>query len=85
MFSKSLKYFMGFGRGFSELHTKLDADTLLDYVIHRQQNKTQSRKSTCAKTMHVHNTVSLGRLMQLVLQKCDLGLPSHLSLVQLQH
>jgi hypothetical protein len=54
-----MKHFKDFGSGFTELHTKLDADALLDFAIHRRQNKTQIRKSTCVKTMHVH-----GRLMQ---------------------
>jgi hypothetical protein len=27
---------------FTELHTKLDADTLLDFAIHHRQNETQS-------------------------------------------
>jgi hypothetical protein len=41
MSSKSLiKYLEGFGRGFTELHAKLDADTLLDFAIHRTQNET---------------------------------------------
>jgi hypothetical protein len=41
IFSKSLmKHFKGFGSGFTELHAKLDADTLLDFAIHRRQNKT---------------------------------------------
>jgi hypothetical protein len=43
MFSKSLmKHFKGFGNGINELHTKLDADTLLDFAIHRSQKETQS-------------------------------------------
>jgi hypothetical protein len=42
-FSKSLtKHFKGFGSGFTELHTKLDADKLLNVAIHRRQNETQS-------------------------------------------
>jgi hypothetical protein len=65
MFSKSVtKHFKGFGSGFTELHAKFDADTLLDFVIHHRQNETQSRKSTRVKTVHVHNAVSRGRLMQ---------------------
>jgi hypothetical protein len=36
MFSKEFrKHFKGFGGGFTELHTKLVADTLLDFAIHR--------------------------------------------------
>jgi hypothetical protein len=41
MFSKSLmKHFKGFGNGFTELHAKLDAGTLLDFAIPRRQNET---------------------------------------------
>jgi hypothetical protein len=36
------KHFIGFGRGFTELHTKLDADTLLDFAIHCRKIETQS-------------------------------------------
>jgi hypothetical protein len=32
--------FQGFRRGFTKLHTKLDADTLLDFAIHPRQNET---------------------------------------------
>jgi hypothetical protein len=65
MFSKSFtKYFKGFGSVFTELHAKLDADTLLDLAIRRRQRETLSRKSTRVKTMHVHTAVSRGRLMQ---------------------
>jgi hypothetical protein len=86
MFSKSLmKHFKGLGSRFTELHTKLDADTLLDFAIHRRQNETQSQKSTHVKTMRVHSMVSRGRLNTIGFQKCDLGLPSHLlSPTQLQ-
>jgi hypothetical protein len=35
-----MKYFKGFGGGFTELHTKLDADALLDFAIHRRRNET---------------------------------------------
>jgi hypothetical protein len=45
-------------------HAKLDAAALLNFAIHRRQNKTQSRKSTHVKTMRVHSAVSRGRLMQ---------------------
>jgi hypothetical protein len=65
MFSKSLiKHFKVFGRGLTKLHAKLDVDTLLDFAIHRRQNKTRSQKSTRVKTMHVHSAMSRGRLMQ---------------------
>jgi hypothetical protein len=65
MFSKSLtKHFNSFGSGFTELHAKLDADTLLDFAIHGRQNETRSRKSTRVKTMLVHSAMSLGRVMQ---------------------
>jgi hypothetical protein len=60
---KPHKAFQGFCSGFTELHAKLDADTLLDFSIHRRQNETRSRKSTRVKTMRVHSAVSHGRLM----------------------
>jgi hypothetical protein len=64
MFSKSLtKHFKGLGSGFTELHAKLDADTLLDFVIHRRQNEEINGKSTSVETMHAHSMVSRGRLM----------------------
>jgi hypothetical protein len=59
-----MKHFKGFGLGFTELHAKLDADTMLDFAIYRKQNNTQSPKSTHVKTMHAHSAVSRGRLMQ---------------------
>jgi hypothetical protein len=46
-----MKHFMGFSRGFTKLHTKLDADTLLNFAMHRKQNETQSQKSTRVKCM----------------------------------
>jgi hypothetical protein len=65
MFSKSItEHFNGFGSGFTDLYAKLDADTLLDFAIHRRQNETRNRKSTPLKTMHAHSPVSRGRLMQ---------------------
>jgi cellulose synthase/poly-beta-1,6-N-acetylglucosamine synthase-like glycosyltransferase len=43
MFSKSLtQHFKGFRSGFTDLHAKLDADTLLDFDILRSQKETQS-------------------------------------------
>jgi hypothetical protein len=64
MFSKSVtKHFKDFGSGFTKLHAELDADTLLDFAIHRRQNE-QSQKSTHVKAVCVHSTVSRGRLMQ---------------------
>jgi hypothetical protein len=57
-------HFKGFSRGFTELHAKFDADTLLDFAIHRRQNETQSRKSTRVKATRAHSVVSHGRLMQ---------------------
>jgi hypothetical protein len=41
--------------GFTELHAKLDADTLLEFAIHCGQNETQSRKSARVKLMRVHS------------------------------
>jgi hypothetical protein len=32
-----------FGSGFTKLHAKLDADTLLDFAIHRRHNDTKSK------------------------------------------
>jgi hypothetical protein len=65
MFSKRLtKHFKGFGSGFTEIHGKLDADTSLDFAIHRSQKKIRSRKNTRVKTMRVHSSMSVGRLMQ---------------------
>jgi hypothetical protein len=59
-----MKYFKGFGSGFTKLHAKLDADMLLDFAISRSQRETQSQKSTCVKTMRVHSPVACGRLMR---------------------
>jgi hypothetical protein len=71
------KHFKGFSKEFTELHVKRDGDMMLNFAIHRSQRETQSQKSTCVKTVHVHSVVSCGKLMQTGLQKCDLGLPSH--------
>jgi hypothetical protein len=35
-----MKHLKGFGNGFTELHAKLDVDTLLDFAISCRQNKT---------------------------------------------
>jgi hypothetical protein len=59
-----MKHFTDFGSGFTELHTKLDADMLLDFAIHRRQNKTRSLINTRVKTMLIHSAVSRGRLIQ---------------------
>jgi hypothetical protein len=65
MFSKSfMKHFKSFDSGYTKLHAKLDADTLLDFAIHRRQNETPSQKRTCVKTMLVHSVMSCGRVMQ---------------------
>jgi hypothetical protein len=65
MFSKSLtKHFKGFNSIFTELRSKTNAGTLLDFVIHRRQNETRSRKSTRVKVVHFQSAVSRGRLMQ---------------------
>jgi hypothetical protein len=47
-----------------QFHTKLDADVLLDFAIHRRQNESRSGKSARVKTVHVHSAVSRGCLMQ---------------------
>jgi hypothetical protein len=39
---KSMKRIEGFSHGFTELHTKLDADTLPDFAIYHRQNETRS-------------------------------------------
>jgi hypothetical protein len=62
-FSKASKKLQEFGSSYTKLHTKLDADTLLNIVIHHRKNKTQSGKSAHVKTMCVHSVVSHGRLM----------------------
>jgi hypothetical protein len=67
MFSKSLtKHFKGFGSGFTELHAKPVADTLLDFAIHSRKNEKRNTKSksTRIKTLRVHSAVTRGRLMQ---------------------
>jgi hypothetical protein len=56
--------FQEFGSRFTELYTKLDADTLLDFAIHHIQYETRSRKSTRVKTVLVHSAMSRGRVMQ---------------------
>jgi hypothetical protein len=57
--------FQGLGSIFSELHAKLDADTLLNLAIHRRQNETLShQKSTRVKIMRDHSAVPHGTLMQ---------------------
>jgi hypothetical protein len=64
VFSKSIpKHFRGFSSGFTELHTKLDADTF-DFAIHRRQKETQGQKSARVKAMRIHSMVSHSRLMQ---------------------
>jgi hypothetical protein len=57
-------HFRGFGSRISELHAKLDADTLLDFAIHRRQTETQGQENSCIKTMSFHSAMSRGRLMQ---------------------
>jgi hypothetical protein len=42
IFKSLMKHFKSSGSGFTELHAKLDADTLLDFAIHCRQNKAQS-------------------------------------------
>jgi hypothetical protein len=42
---KPTKHFKGFDSQFSELHAKFDADTLLEFTIHRRQNETRSQKA----------------------------------------
>jgi hypothetical protein len=80
-----MKHFKGFGSRFTKLHTELDADTLLNFVIHCRQNETQSKKKqscrniACTQCGVTWETVAIG------LRKCDLGLPyQRLSLRQLE-
>jgi hypothetical protein len=41
MFSQNLaKHFRGFDSGFTELHTELDAEILLEFAICHRQNET---------------------------------------------
>jgi hypothetical protein len=44
-----MKHFMGFSSGFTELHAKLDADTLLNFAIHLNETKHEVGESTCVK------------------------------------
>jgi hypothetical protein len=48
---------------------------LLDFVIHRRQNETRSRKDTRIKTMHVQRAVSRGILMQQACGSVTLATP----------
>jgi hypothetical protein len=62
----------------TELHTKIDADTLLNFAIHCRKNEKRSWKST-----HVKNNANLQcsvtwQTDATGLQKSDFGLPSHL-------
>jgi hypothetical protein len=34
------KHFKTFGSGFTEIHAKFDAETLLDFALHPKENKT---------------------------------------------
>jgi hypothetical protein len=79
MFSKSLtKHFSGFGSGFTELHAKLDADTLLNFCYPSQTKRNTALKkhlcknSACSQCGVTWQTDAIGSW------KCDLGLPSHL-------
>jgi hypothetical protein len=56
---KPHKAFYDFGSGFTKLHPKLNADTLLYFAIHRRQNKTRSRKHTRVKAMLFHSAEAL--------------------------
>jgi hypothetical protein len=73
-----MKHFKGFGKGFTKLHAKLDAETLLAFSIYRRQNETRSRKNTPVKTTLIHNMVSRGRLMEQALGRVTLASASHL-------
>jgi hypothetical protein len=73
-----MKYFKGFGSGFSKLHAKLDAYTLIDFAIRRRQNKTQSRKKYLYKNNASSQRSVIWQTDAVGLQKCDHGLPSDL-------
>jgi hypothetical protein len=48
----------GFDSGFTELHTKLDADMVLDFANYRRQNETLNRKSSyevCPGILNIFN------------------------------
>jgi hypothetical protein len=40
-----MKHFKGFDSTFTELHVKLDADTLLDFAINHRRNKIEVKKA----------------------------------------
>jgi hypothetical protein len=69
------KHLKCFDSGFTKCHAKLYADTLLDFDIHHRQNETRTRKSNHIETMHVHSTVSRGRLMQRACRSVNLVSP----------
>jgi hypothetical protein len=48
-----IKHFKGFSSRFTKLHTKLNADTLLDFAIHCRQNITVIQKGTCSSLAEV--------------------------------
>jgi hypothetical protein len=73
---KPHKAFQGFGTGSTELHAKLDADTLLDFVIHHRQSM-QSKKHSCRNNARSQSSV-MWQTDATGLRKCDIGLPSHL-------
>jgi hypothetical protein len=78
VFKSLMKHFKGFDSGFTELHAKLDADTLIDFAICHTQNETRSRKSTGVKR---HARSQRGVTWQtdtIGFRKCDLSLSSHL-------
>jgi hypothetical protein len=79
MLSKSLtKHFNGFSSGFSQLHAKLDADALLDIVIHcRKKLNTKWKKWPCKNNQCAQRSVTW-QTEAMGLQQCDLGFPSHL-------
>jgi hypothetical protein len=71
MFSKSLmKHFKRFDSGFTELHAKLDADTLLDFATHNRQKKPEVEKA-----IRVRSVVSHGRLTQQACRTVTLASP----------
>jgi hypothetical protein len=72
-----MKHFRGFGRGFTELHAKLDADTSFNLSAIADKTKQEVKKHLCKSNVCSQHGVTwqtdaVGLLM------CGLGLHSHL-------
>jgi hypothetical protein len=79
MFSESLtKHIKDFISGFAELHAKLDADILLDFVNPSQTKRnTKWKKHSCKNYACSQRGVSW-QTNAIGFRKCDLGLSSRL-------